>query len=54
MALERSYGDDALAVLEALRDHGISQHMIWIIQRLYSEQVGQVKTQNESSKEFPI
>ena len=28
--------------------------MIWIIQRLYSEQVGQVKTQNESSKEFPI
>ena len=38
----------------ALRDHGISPLMIWIIQHLYSEQVDQLTTPTESSKEFPI
>ena len=38
----------------AFRDRGISPHMIWIIQRLYSEHVGQVTTPTESSKEFRI
>ena len=45
---------DWKALWAALHDHGISPHMIWIIQRLYSEQVGQVTTSTESSKEFPI
>ena len=45
---------DWKALWAALRDRGISPHMIWIIQRLYSEQVGQVTTPTESSKEFPI
>ena len=45
---------DWKALWAALRDHGISPHMIWIIQRSYSEQVGQVTTPTESSKEFPI
>ena len=45
---------DWKALWAALRDRGISPHMIWIIQRLYSEQVGQVSTPTESSKEFPI
>ena len=45
---------DWQALWTALRDRGISPHMIWIIQRLYSEQVGQVTTPTESSKEFPI
>ena len=45
---------DWKALWTALRDRGISPHMIWIIQRLYSEQVGQVTTPTESSKEFPI
>ena len=45
---------DTKALWAALCDHGISPHMIWIIQRLYSEQVGQVTTPTELWKEFPI
>ena len=45
---------DWTALWTALRDHGISPHMIRIIKHLYSEQVGQVTTPTESSKEFRI
>ena len=38
----------------ALETHGVSQHLIWILQLLYDNQRGQVFTDSGESREFDI
>ena len=38
----------------ALRDHGVSDHLIWILQLIYSNQLGEVQGEHSNSSPFPI
>ena len=38
----------------ALRDHGVSDHLIWILQWIYSNQLGEVQGEHSNSNPFPI
>ena len=38
----------------ALRAHGVSEHMVWIIRQLYADQVGVIASESTCSNEFPI
>ena len=38
----------------ALRAQGISEHMIWMLSKLYENQSGEVRTKWGSSRNFPI
>ena len=39
---------------QALRDHGVSDHMVWLIRQLYADQVGVIAGESTYSDEFPI
>ena len=39
---------------KALREHGVSEHMIWTLQSLYADQVGQIRQGNDASRKFDI
>ena len=45
---------DWQALWTALATHGVSQHLIWILQVLYDKQRGQVLTYTAESREFDI
>ena len=45
---------DWAALWDALRRHGVSNHIIWLLQCLYQHQTGTVIGETESSKEFDI
>ena len=45
---------DWQAMWRALETHGVSQHLIWILQLLYDNQRGQVGTDTAESREFDI
>ena len=38
----------------ALHDHGISEHLVWILQLIYSNQSGEVQGEHSNSDLFPI
>ena len=38
----------------ALHDHGISEHLVWILQFIYSNQSGEVQGEHSNSALFPI
>ena len=42
------------ALCTALETHGVSQHLVWILQLLYDNQRGQVLTDSGESREFDI
>jgi len=42
------------ALWEALKAHGISNHLIWVIQTLYHEQEGEISGTGEQSRKFNI
>ena len=57
ISLDLSKAFDRLAwpsLWEALRAHGVSEHLIWLTQCLYADQVGVVEGHSSYSKEFPI
>ena len=45
---------DWQALWTALETHGVSQHLVWILQLLYDNQRGQVLTDSGESREFDI
>ena len=42
------------ALWDALRHHGVSEHIIWILQVMYHDQKGLSHDASKSSREFPI
>ena len=38
----------------AFRDHGVSDHLIWILQLIYSSQSGEVEGEHSNNNPFPI
>ena len=38
----------------ALHDHGISDHLVWILQLIYANQLGEVQGEHSNSDPFPI
>ena len=38
----------------ALRDHGVSDHLIWILQLIYSTQLGEMEGEHSNSNASPI
>ena len=42
------------ALWDALRHHGVSEHIIWILQIMYHDQKGLIHDASKSSREFPI
>ena len=42
------------ALWQALRAHGVSDHLVWIMQTMYEDQVGQVRGEWGHSREFTI
>ena len=38
----------------ALRDHGVSDQLIWILQWIYSNQLGEVQGEHSNNNPFPI
>ena len=57
VSLDLSKAFDRLAwkpLWQALQHHGVSDHMIWLIQRLYRNQHGVVIGEDVDSRQFPI
>ena len=54
--LSKAFDDRANwnALWLALRDHGVSDHLIWILQLIYSNQLGEVQGEHSNSSPFPI
>ena len=45
---------DSKSLWEALRLHGVSPHLIWLLQMTYANQKGQVVSNNDKNHEFDI
>ena len=45
---------DWRSLWEALRQHGVSPHLIWLLQMTYANQKGQVLSNTDTSHEFDI